>query len=514
MILTLRFYSILFCSSLISLSLVANDCDSDIPDYVDTNSEAFQSVIDSDPFCCTTVWDGICQNAYNNYLPDGECVAAPSSVDTNSEAYQTVIANDPFCCTTVWDGICQNAYNNIGSGSGNEPDAGECIDPPSTVDVDSDAYMTVIANDPFCCTTSWDGICQNAYNSYIDSGNEPDDADCVTPPASVDTDSEAYDTVIANDPFCCTTVWDGICQNAYNNLIDTVDPDEEEDEECVPVPDTVDTSSPAYQSVIANDPFCCNSMWDGICQNAYNNYGGTNPDPDTDCIVPPSSVDTNSEAYMTVIANDPFCCTTSWDGICQNAYNSFLPEGECVAAPPEVDTNSEAYQAVITSDPFCCNTQWDAICQNTYDAYLPDGECVDPGEGVDTESDAYQYVISNDSFCCNYNWDNICQNAYNNFGGTIESPFIPITPVDDFTFQFFPNPSNGMIQIVLDNPDPMEPVFVRITGMTGQLLLSQQINMDTPGALYPMDVNQLASGMYLISVQHRDQIHSKPMVKQ
>lgn len=41
-----------------------------------------------------------------------------------------------------------------------------------------------------------------------------------------------------------------------------------------------DPASAAYASVIANDPFCCNSGWDGICQNAYDLAGGLpNPDP-------------------------------------------------------------------------------------------------------------------------------------------------------------------------------------------------------------------------------------------
>lgn len=41
-----------------------------------------------------------------------------------------------------------------------------------------------------------------------------------------------------------------------------------------------DPASAAYATVISNDPFCCNSTWDAVCQNAYDAAGGLpNPDP-------------------------------------------------------------------------------------------------------------------------------------------------------------------------------------------------------------------------------------------
>ncbi len=491
---------------------------------VDTTSAAYQQVIANDPFCCTTQWDNICQNNYEDLLGPGDnfenCVTPPSSVDITSDAYAQVIANDPFCCNSSWDGICQNAYEDIlGPGDNFE----NCVTPPSSVDITSDAYATVIANDPFCCTTSWDGICQSAYNNLSDPGDEGDDedeeeAECVTPPSSVDVNSEAYQTVIANDPFCCNNAWDGICQNAYNNLTapDEGD-DEEEEEECVTPPFSVDTNSEAYQTVIANDPFCCTTSWDGICQNAYNNLVDPGEEEeeeeDGDCITPPANVDVNSEAYQQVIASDWYCCNIGWDSICQNAYTNLLGPGDnfenCVTPPASVDITSDAYATVIANDPFCCNAVWDGICQNAYNNQS--GECsAVPPPSVDVNSEEYETVIANDPFCCNNTWDGICQNAYNNLieGGMIENPGIPKTPVDDFTFSFFPNPSTGMIQLTFENMVQTEPTIIRITSMTGQNLMEKQINIDTPGALYPMDLSSLAAGMYVMSVQHNKQMQS------
>jgi hypothetical protein len=89
----------------------------------------------------------------------------------------------------------------------------------------------------------------------------------------------------------------------------------------------------------------------------------------------------NDACYNTVITNDPFCCNTMWDAICQNAYDACIgappPPPPCVAAPVP---NDACYNTVITNDPFCCNTMWDAICQAAYDACAgppppPPGPC-------------------------------------------------------------------------------------------------------------------------------------------
>lgn len=38
------------------------------------------------------------------------CVSVPSYIDINNPCYQGVIDNDPFCCETSWDSACDNAY--------------------------------------------------------------------------------------------------------------------------------------------------------------------------------------------------------------------------------------------------------------------------------------------------------------------------------------------------------------------------------------------------------------------
>jgi hypothetical protein len=178
----------------------------------------------------------------------------------------------------------------------------------------STAYTSVINNDPYCCNTAWDGVCQNAYDQLSTSCTTP--ACDVVPPPCVNVNDLAYSTVVVNDPYCCNTGWDGVCQNAYDQLSTS----------CItPVcdvvpPPCVNVNGSAYTTVVANDPYCCNTGWDGVCQNAYDQLSTSCTTPECD-VVPPSCVNLNDSAYALVIANDPYCCNTAWDEYCANAYD-------------------------------------------------------------------------------------------------------------------------------------------------------------------------------------------------
>ncbi len=396
------------CSLLIAFSFTTTDlsaqCAAVPAACVDVSSSAYTTVTTNDPFCCNTSWDSICQNAYNAL--NGSCTGGPvtctattpACVQTGSSAYATVIASDPFCCNNTWDSLCQSAYNALN---------GSCLcaaTPPTCVNILSAAYQEVVTTDAFCCQTEWDSVCQAAYDILL-PGNVctldcPDlfanigdacftggpfpgvvDASCncvstgvcVAPAACVDINSTAYATTIANDSFCCQTSWDSLCQSAYDFLSGTCDGTDP----CTAVPDAcVNLFSVAYATVIANDAFCCNTSWDSVCQDAYDLLSNSCTGA---CIAPPACVDITSTAYATVTASDPFCCDSSWDSICQNAYDALNGScgggGACLATPPTcVDTASSAYATVIANDPFCCDTSWDTVCQNAYDAL--NGSCI------------------------------------------------------------------------------------------------------------------------------------------
>jgi gliding motility-associated-like protein len=54
----------------------------------------------------------------------------------------------------------------------------------------------------------------------------------------------------------------------------------------------------------------------------------------------------NDPCYVIVIANDPFCCTTFWDGLCQMAYDNCSPPGPSQSIV--VSTNTYTPQQLVT----------------------------------------------------------------------------------------------------------------------------------------------------------------------
>lgn len=89
---------------------------------------------------------------------------------------------------------------------------------------------------------------------------------------------------------------------------------------------------PCQNAICAADPFCCNNTWDLICGNA----AATSP-ACVDCV-------------STGGGGDPNCSATLGAGI------TFC----------DFDTASAAYAQVILDDPFCCDTTWDLLCQDSY----------------------------------------------------------------------------------------------------------------------------------------------------
>lgn len=504
------------------------------PANVDTSSDAYANVIANDSFCCNVQWDAICDNDYNDYLAPSDCVSPGAGVDINSSAYLEVIQNDLFCCEVQWDGVCQNYYDDLTGPS-------DCVEPNENIDTNSEAYATVIANDSFCCDFQWDIICQNAYDNLTgggsddgeddddgdDDGNGTNDDECAAAPSDVDTTSEAYATVIANDSFCCDVQWDNLCQNAYDNL--TGNDDEEENEEnensCITPPNYVDVNSEAYLNVIENDTFCCEFFWDTICDEAYND--SLTPD---DCVEPGEGVDVNSAAYAEVIATDSFCCDVQWDAICQNYYDEFNGPSECAQPFEGVDTNSEAYATVIANDSFCCDVQWDNICQNAYDGLTggngEDNNGDDDENGnstncsaeipsdVDVTSEAFANTIAADSFCCNTSWDILCQDAYEGYLG--EGIVIPQDPfaaeMSSLDINVFPNPTNGITQIVFNGFSVEDAYMIRVHNANGQLVYEENVPAEAIHYRTEIDLSFASSGVYIVSAFGTKQHVSKRLI--
>lgn len=131
---------------------------------------------------------------------------------------------------------------------------------------------------------------------------------------------------------------------------------------------------PIFIQVVEQDPFCCESDWDGLCQDQYDNIQN-NIDPE-DC----ASIQNGSSPYpasdpifVMVIQNNLECCT-DWTGDCQTAYDEIVAFIEGAGDCPSIQNGSSPYTAddpffiqVITDDSFCCD-DWDQQCQDQYNA--------------------------------------------------------------------------------------------------------------------------------------------------
>src|SRR5690606_15460059 len=93
-----------------------------------------------------------------------------------------------------------------------------------SVSCSSSACIAAVAvEDSWCSSINWDGLCAliavanaNASGPCAGVGNCPGVMGCaVTPPACV-TDQAAYQAIVTDDTYCCNTSWDATCQNNYD----------------------------------------------------------------------------------------------------------------------------------------------------------------------------------------------------------------------------------------------------------------------------------------------------------
>ncbi len=190
-------------------------------------------------------------------------------------------------------------------------------------------------------------------------------------------------SVIDSDPFCLDAFWDGVCQNAYNvccpgttiylpNILAIGPAIIQCSNEPAPANYTAAASQSCAQSVIDSDPFCLNSFWDGVCQNAYDL-----------CATPlPTCTDGIQNGNETGIdCGGPDCvpceCTTGTIIYLPNSIGIqgpalILCDTEPAPANYTAAASQSCAQSVIDGDPYCLDAFWDEVCQNAYDL------CVNP----------------------------------------------------------------------------------------------------------------------------------------
>ena len=133
-----------------------------------------------------------------------------------------------------------------------------------------------------------------------------------------------------NDGSCQTIILEGNVDDTCETILNQSSPYGEDDA--------------IFQQVIAQDYWCCDVFWDGICQAQYDGLNGV---------------------------------VTDTLGVCMTTLNGSSPYGE----------DDPYFQQVIEIDPWCCNNGWDALCQCAYDDFA--GIYIDPNSGTSICGDVF-----------------------------------------------------------------------------------------------------------------------------
>lgn len=352
----------------------------------ETYAAAFASVFST---CFFTNWTSDCDQLYNDaafgcpepayWMPivtDGSLPVVQSCSPPSSEyllaaedCIGAVFAEDPFCFESGWDDICQGNYNLCatgcmfgawylpvpGSPAGTQP-IYDCIPPPDLyflADAECLGSLFGIGYDP-CFTGGWAIECNGAYDACIGGcgflpgyqvplpGVAPDDVViplCAGIDGYVSLDFPTVYGVYAQDASCYFS-WDQECwdiaaeQFGCDNIgwyISNSDVPEAPVFDC-DVENATLVPSACFGEVIANDPFCFETVWDQFCQNALDdcvngctypfacNYSPNAIKEDQTCEFP-GCTDPTALNYLVYAGCDDGSCVFSTGTTCMGDLN-------------------------------------------------------------------------------------------------------------------------------------------------------------------------------------------------
>jgi hypothetical protein len=217
----------------------------------------------------------------------GLCFPGDPLDPTCSPCVEQVCAVDSFCCEVAWDSLCvqeaQDMCGTVCTTCGNGAcEAGETpencpqdcqpacthdvCEPGPALEPTCDTCVTnVCAADSFCCTVFWDRICVQEAEEMCGLTCEgcAHDQCAVGDPLAADCD-DCTTNVCAADPYCCEVAWDSRCvQEAADTCGLTCETCSHD--LCSQGTPLEETCDPCVTAVCANDPYCCTNTWDQRC---------------------------------------------------------------------------------------------------------------------------------------------------------------------------------------------------------------------------------------------------------
>ena len=191
--------------------------------------------------------------------------SSPGSQYCTDESCCIIVCSiDPFCCSVDWDGFCGQTGRVVCAGCGTAEAGNPFADNGNPGCSDLGCCEAVCTIDSYCCSTTWDDVCSDKALAYCTNCGEQDAGSPfeVHGPGCEDSVCCAY--VCAIDEGCCNVEWDDACVAAAVELCS--DCGSEEAGSPFLNKDTPGSDDIACcQAVCSEDPFCCETQWDGSC---------------------------------------------------------------------------------------------------------------------------------------------------------------------------------------------------------------------------------------------------------
>ncbi len=192
--------------------------------------------------------------------------------------------------------VCLGSFNSLLSQSG-------CTNPIAC------NFQPLAIVDDGSCTNDLAWFIPAVPSSGID-GQTPAILSCEAPLGYILADVCCIDEVLLNDAYCVNTTWDQVCQGVY-------------------------TACQASHSGCTNPEACnfdsCARVNDGSCTNVLQWYipelvmNGSGLAAVYTCYdVPDGYILGDQEAVESIVTDDSFCLTNSWDIACQEAYEELI----------------------------------------------------------------------------------------------------------------------------------------------------------------------------------------------
>jgi len=366
------------------------------------DEEIMWCVCEFDPFCCEAMWDEICVDEAKNECGMNYCACQPDcqgkQCGPNGCGGQCGQCPPGFQCTD--SGQCQQP-DNCGNGWCQQWQGENCETCPDDCGI---------------CIECGDGICsqgENCWECPEDCGECPPESCCEPHDTPGCDDPEVVECVCSNDAFCCNNHWDNICANAAiqqcnapccepscaseDGMIkecggdgcggscgECPDGTYCQDGQCGENDGCTATNSPGcggcscQACVCQQDPYCCNTAWDGICVNeCQEDCGGCGVmddcgDGQCDATVGETCqtcpVDCGCMDFE--ICHQGECCAPSCEG---KECGGDGCGGDCGSCSPA----ESCQDGICVADPGCEGYTWQGCCDGNTLMWCQDGEVLE-----------------------------------------------------------------------------------------------------------------------------------------